>query len=752
MSKQRVIPDRYSRRSGGLGMQVHVIVSRRGQHYSQISPRAARFFAGLAVFVVLLTASAGAARAVAAGSASKTVSYRGLTMRVPASWPVYRLTARSTVCVRFNRHAVYLGSPGSRQRCPANAIGRTEAILARPAAAARAQAGLSAGAVTISRLGVRVTATWNRHPGVVRRALGVTPRAIANAAGTRFASIRAGALAFASEAQAGASLAPAVTGTVYKGLGVDACEAPSRSQMEAWGASPYRAIGVYIGGINAGCPDQPNLTASWVAQQWAAGWHLIPTYVGLQAPHACGCTAISTNGATARTEGTQAATDAVTDAQAIGIGPGNPIYDDMEGYTPSTTVSAAVLAFISGWTTELHAEGYGAGVYSSADSGIVDLVSQYGTTYQEPDDIWIARWNGARNTADPNVPSGDWPAGQRLHQYAGDNNETFGGVTLDVDNNYLNGATAFGVAGPVPPPSLRVSPASDGTIKLAASWPGGTPVSSWRALGGTSQTVLAPFGQARSTGSTTTISGHSAFPYYAVEALDSGGDVLATSATVATKPHLALYGHSIFAPARGLIGVPTGCFTGATCHVALTVKAGRTVIATTGRERLATTAGLVHFKLTSAARSMLSVARGHRLAVTVVARDASNTSATATMKLIPFTTSGAAPRRLPASTSTVRLLGARDFVYRRAVGGILASCSGPAPCSVKTKITAGARTIATAGSELIGANEARYLSFKLSPAGRSLLAGAVGNQLPVRVALTNAGTTTQGAIVLTSFS
>ncbi len=731
---------------------MHVIVSRRGQHYSQIPPRAARVFAGLAVLVALLAAFAVAARAAEAAQALKNVSYRGLTMRVPASWPVYRLTGRSTVCVRFNRHAVYLGSPGSGQRCPASAIGRTEAILARPAAGARAQAGFKAGAVTISRPGLRITATWNRHPGVVRRALGVTARAIANAGRTRPAVSRAGALAFASQAQAHASIAPPLTGTVYKGLGVDACEAPSRSQMNAWGASPYRAIGVYIGGINAGCPDQPNLTASWVAQEWAAGWHLVPTYVGLQAPHACGCTAISTNRTTASTEGVDAATDAVTDAQAIGIGPGNPIYDDMEGYSPSGTVSAAVLAFLSGWTTQLHAEGYGAGVYSSADSGVVDLVSDYGTTYQEPDDIWIARWNGARNTADPNVPSGDWPADQRLHQYAGDNNETYGGVTLDVDNDYLNGATAFGAGGPVPPPSLRVSPVSDGTIKLAASWPGGSPVSSWRTLGGSSQTVLAPFGQAPSTGSTTTIVGHSAFPYYAVEALDSGGDVLATSATVATRPHLALYGHSIFAPAHGLIGVPAGCFTGATCHVALTVKAGRRVLATTGRERLGTTAGLVYFKLTSAARSMLSVARGHRLPVTVIARDASNTSATATMNLIPFETSGRGPRRLRASRSTLRLLGSRDFVYRRAVGGILASCSGPAPCSAKTKITAGARTIATTGSELIGANEAGYLSFKLRPAGRSLLAGSLGNQLRVHVALTAAGTTTHAAIVLTSFS
>ena len=34
--------------------------------------------------------------------------------------------------------------------------------------------------------------------------------------------------------------------------------------MAAWAASPYRAIGVYIGGANRAC-SQPNLTSSWVS-------------------------------------------------------------------------------------------------------------------------------------------------------------------------------------------------------------------------------------------------------------------------------------------------------------------------------------------------------------------------------------------------------------------------------------------------------------------------------------------------------
>src|SRR5205085_12700031 len=109
------------------------------------------------------------------------------------------------------------------------------------------------------------------------------------------------------------------------GLGFDVCSAPSKSQMSAWSGTRYHAIGIYVGGTNSAC-SQPNLTASWVSAESAAGWHLIPTYVGLQAPGACGCATIKSGQAGA--EGTAAANDAVSRAQVIGIGPGNPIYFD----------------------------------------------------------------------------------------------------------------------------------------------------------------------------------------------------------------------------------------------------------------------------------------------------------------------------------------------------------------------------------------------------------------------------------------
>lgn len=322
-----------------------------------------------------------------ASASAKTVPFNGERVAVPAGWPVIRLAAHPRTCVRLDRKAVYLGRPGTSQHCPADAIGRRRAILVDPGAKARA---------------ARARAQASRIPSAH----------ISAASG-------------------------------YTGLGFDACTAPSRRSMSAWSSSPYRAIGVYIGGLNRGC-SQPNLTASWVAEQTAAGWSLIPTYVGLQAPtSSCSsCAKLSTSTSSAAAQGSEAATDAVDQARVAGIGEGSPIYFDMESYTRTASATNATLAFLAAWTARLHALGYVAGVYSSGASGIADLAARYGSSYLGPDELWFANWNGRASAAsDPYVPAGAW-VGHRIHQYSGGHDESYGGVTINIDNNYVEGATA----------------------------------------------------------------------------------------------------------------------------------------------------------------------------------------------------------------------------------------------------------------------------------------------------------------------
>jgi hypothetical protein len=62
----------------------------------------------------------------------KAVEYSGLRFQVPQDWPVYDLAREPTRCVRFDQHAVYLGHAGANQDCPAQLVGRTEAVQVEP--------------------------------------------------------------------------------------------------------------------------------------------------------------------------------------------------------------------------------------------------------------------------------------------------------------------------------------------------------------------------------------------------------------------------------------------------------------------------------------------------------------------------------------------------------------------------------------------------------------------------------------------
>ncbi len=337
-----------------------------------------------AICAIALLACWGAA--APASSAARVVNFQGQRVEAPRSWPVYRLSERPGMCVRLDRRAVYLGTPSGNQRCPADAaIGGQRAIVVEGRGGARAGAS----------------------------ALPTPQRPLATAS---------------------------AGGSVFTGLGFDACTAPSSQAMSAWADSPYRAVGVYIGGLNRGC-SQPNLTASWVNAQTDAGWFLIPTYVGLQAPtSACSsCAKISANQAT--TQGAAAASDAVAQASALGMGAGSPIYNDMEAYTQTSSATAATLAFLEAWTEELHSLGYQSGVYSSSASGIEDIADQIGSGYILPDHLWFANWNGQATATDPYVPASAWTNHQRIHQYRGGHDERYGGVTINIDNNYVDGGT-----------------------------------------------------------------------------------------------------------------------------------------------------------------------------------------------------------------------------------------------------------------------------------------------------------------------
>ncbi|HEX6248780.1 MAG TPA: glycoside hydrolase domain-containing protein [Nocardioidaceae bacterium] len=250
----------------------------------------------------------------------------------------------------------------------------------------------------------------------------------------------------------------------FSGYGFDQCVTPSQRAMDAWlTSSPYWAVGIYIAGDSRYCGDdqQTNLTPAWVSTQLANGWRLLPITVGPQA--SCSVryrdqVRISPKPAddyaAAREQGRVEARSTVRRAKRLGIVPGSTLWYDLE-HTTTTDITrrcrASALTFLSAWTRTLHRLGYDSGVYSSASSWIriLDDARVAEPTYAVPDRIWIAEWVDASRYRRPPtktppsllssyVRDDGWQPGGRMRQYRGGHDERYGGVTINIDTNYLH--------------------------------------------------------------------------------------------------------------------------------------------------------------------------------------------------------------------------------------------------------------------------------------------------------------------------
>jgi Domain of unknown function (DUF1906) len=500
----------------------------------------------------------------------KTVEFHGYSIKVPASWPVYRLNKDPNQCVRYDVNAVYLGTPGPNQHCPPNLIGTADTVsIGGPAipgvlvVSAKSGRHPSEGdmrsgtdlpaapgtimqnpgqhqfAIAMPTAGPAVTATYGTDPGLIMQVFGslhqmrpggmpgsgrssgpahttpdrgwpgqgngtaaphasptvvftpavnhptpspdhwpspsptrttppptrttppptwitpsptrITPTPTqAPASPTEPAPSPTGTSTLAPEASPGAtptvSTPPAQSaGDGTPVAGFDTCTAPSLAAMTAW-RSKYSVANIYIGGQEMAC-DYGNLSASWVKSVEALGWSLMPTFVGLQAP--CNSYSAEINPSQAASEGDAAATQAIADAKQFGLGLGTPIYFDMEAYDLTNTgCVTAVLTFLDAWTRQLNMDGYISGVYSSADSGAIDLQTSTmiaGHPLAEPQDLWFALWDDALNlTGSPYLTSAVWPETQRSKQYEGAHVVSVGGYSIDIDSDLVDSAVARG--------------------------------------------------------------------------------------------------------------------------------------------------------------------------------------------------------------------------------------------------------------------------------------------------------------------
>ena len=236
--------------------------------------------------------------------------------------------------------------------------------------------------------------------------------------------------------------------SVFVGQGFDKCEIPSASELQTWKAnSPYEVVNLYIGGSRRSCANSA-LTASYLAQLSQQGWEFIPTWVGPQ----CLYEDISDDLTTAYNQGVAEAKAAVAVAANLGLtlpeSSGTIIYYDLEGYNSANpTCREPAKSFVSGWTAELRASGNLAGVYGSSGAS---NISDFTEIENVPDAIWPAGggfWSteyspSATVWGNAYVSDDLWNEHQRIHQYTAGHQEEWGGISLTIDCDVIDGIVA----------------------------------------------------------------------------------------------------------------------------------------------------------------------------------------------------------------------------------------------------------------------------------------------------------------------
>jgi hypothetical protein len=246
----------------------------------------------------------------------------------------------------------------------------------------------------------------------------------------------------------------------FLGQGFDKCEIATLSQLEKWiTQSPYGAVNLYIGGPSRACSNRA-LSSSLLQGLSRIGWKFIPTWVGPQAPCTGYSKRMSSDPVIAHAQGIAEANAASDVAAGLGLarpdGSGAIIYDDMEYYdTTNTACHEAVKSFIAGWTGQLHARGSLAGVYGNGPP-----LSAFATLSDVPDAIWPAHWIAGSYDATASVwnvyrlSNTLWSDHQRIRQYTGGHVETWGGVSLNIDCDVIDGVVA--VAGEKGPAAFSI--------------------------------------------------------------------------------------------------------------------------------------------------------------------------------------------------------------------------------------------------------------------------------------------------------
>jgi hypothetical protein len=108
--------------------------------------------------------------------------------------------------------------------------------------------------------------------------------------------------------------------------------------------------------------------------------------------------------------------------------------------------------------------------------------------------------------------------------------------------------------------------------------------------------------------------------------------------------------------------------------------------------------------------------------------------------------------RVLSTPPHIAVFGSSAFVAPGGTGSVPIACYEPQPCQITTTVSAGATEIARTAAETVAPDSGAIAYFRLSPAGRAMLAHAHANRMPVRITARNAsGATATSVLDLIAF-
>ena len=278
---------------------------------------------------------------------------------------------------------------------------------------------------------------------------------------------------------------------VAVGHGFDQCEIPGNAALDAWrDSSPYNVVNLYIGGSARACSNRA-LTYSKVSTMYNNGWTFIPTWVGPQASCTDYRSRMSADPAVAYQEGVDNANQAMAKMYELGLtdanGHGGVVYYDLEYYVGNTACQTATRSFFEGWNARLHQLGALSGVYGASchywsTNNPPQNLSNLAALTNPVDAVWVAKYISTPYYYNPSVsvwgiascfPDSLWSQNQRIRQYTGGHDETWGGYTINIDSNVMLGPVTYPAIGDTLAPQTSLSfsgtPGESGYYKSTGS-------------------------------------------------------------------------------------------------------------------------------------------------------------------------------------------------------------------------------------------------------------------------------------------